>query len=993
MASSQVQMASAHFGCVFRDHNWRHRDKERENKDNVRAQPHVSFEKNLKVLVRDHLHSRIAQSGSRDSVSASAENSENQVDNREKNGDNFRPLSRRSEEAQVQDESSPSSRKQSRVVDRWATRKAREMSTTTERQTYEAELMALSNSHPVSTVASTFLGESPRAIESPCAPSETSADLPNLHASSLVQMWKEFEAESKLISGNHDSFKSNSTISSGDRLNSGTSNIDSASSDEDPSPRSEVCDSGDERYETPMAHEDSFTDWGSEQNTPSERLLSSQVQRVSNVGESERLGVADIIRRLTSGKPIKMENSSIDETDREQPVVIDPVPEHRGKQRVSFVNVGKSPRVRGRQAMMDLLVQLERERQRELNELVERRVVSRFPQRGRIQSMLKLRFLKGVVVSQDQQRPPFAASKPGRLQQGTSILALRQKFSPKQDAGEVHGEESGDNSNSHTQLLNNTTDSEHSGTSNQLMNEEVHQQETRIEQENTRPVHHSMPSSSENFQEEGQSSDRAWEGKSLVVSDLLHKGSIKTATVSHDSEGSDITEEPEPNTQQFGGSTDGTWLGDVSQPRRDWRGSVQSWCQDLLSNNSEDGNVATDEPEPGTQELVGSADGTWLGDVSYSERDWRHSRQAWYGDVLDDNSEDRERNVAITEQESDMQQLAGSTDETWLADGAHPQTYWGGQSWYQNVLENNSEDEGNEVTDKPDPDTEQLEGSIDGTWLGNVSRPPRDWRRSRQEWCQEMLENSSENGEIRELLQRRSVSNFLASDLKETIESSLQRQSHQPETVGGEEHHFEHPYLGASDASYHFASTSSSFNLPSSTSYNLPLPSQLRTQNWYQDHEVIDNSDRVASTSLQSVPYHCQDNLQSAVNHPSLEMDLISDLRGHMLQLHNEISELRKSMESCTDMQNKLHHSIKKEVSAAVYHSVHGGEGTELFNWLPIKKGKCCICYEMQVDSLLYRCGHMCTCFKCAHELQWSSGRCPICRAPILDVVRAYANS
>ncbi|KAK9058074.1 hypothetical protein SSX86_022914 [Deinandra increscens subsp. villosa] len=45
----------------------------------------------------------------------------------------------------------------------------------------------------------------------------------------------------------------------------------------------------------------------------------------------------------------------------------------------------------------------------------------------------------------------------------------------------------------------------------------------------------------------------------------------------------------------------------------------------------------------------------------------------------------------------------------------------------------------------------------------------------------------------------------------------------------------------------------------------------------------------------------------------------------------------------------------------------------------------CSICYDTQVDSLLYRYGHMCTCFKCALE-------CPICEAPIVDVVTCESN-
>ncbi|XP_042520833.1 uncharacterized protein LOC122094177 isoform X2 [Macadamia integrifolia] len=980
MASSQVQMASAHFGCVLRDHNWRHTDKERESNDSVRAQ---QLEKNLKDFVRDHIKSCIALSGSRDSD----ENSENQVDNQEKNDHNFKGPGRREEEPQFEDESSPLAMKHSRIVDRWATRKAREMIITIERQTHEAELLALSNSHPVSTVASSFVAESPRT------PSECSVELPNLHTSSLLQMWREFESEKKPTSGNHISFTSNSTISSGGRLDSGTSNPENAFFVDDPSPRSEVCDSGDERYETPAAHEDSFTDWESEQNTASEQLSSSQervseVGRLSEVGESERPRVADIVRKLTSGKPMPTHSSmtpSSDEPDQEQPTVIDPVPEG-GEQR-GFLNVGKSPRVRGRQAMMDLLMQMERERQRELNELVERRAVSQFAQRGRIQSMLKLRLLQRGVATLDQQSPASAASELGRLQQGTNILALRRKFSPYREAGEVHGGESGGNSNSHTQLPDNTTDLGHSGASDEVINEEVHHQEVaRMDQESTTPMHHLVPSIREDMQEEAsQSIDYARQGTCSMVCDLAQEGSINNMTSSHDSEGNELTEEREPDTEQLVGSTDGTWLGDASHPHKNWRGSMQSWYQDLLPNNSEDGewNVVTDAQEPGMQQFRGSTNGTWLGDVSSSQSGWRHSRQAWQEDVLDNNSEDRERIFVTEEPESDMLQLAESADGTWLSNGLHPQTDWRGQSWYQNALENNSEDEeGNVVTDEPDLDSEQLEGSTDGTWLGDVSRPPRDWRRSRQEWCQEVLENNSENGEIRELLQRRSVSRFLASDLRETMDqmimSCIQRQRHQSESVAEEENHFEHPYSETSGTSDHFASTS--FNLPLSMSYNLPLPYQLRPQNWYQDHEATrDNSEQAASTSLQPSEYQSRDNMQSAINHPSL--------------LHNEIYELRKSMESCMDMQNKIQHSIKKEVSAAVYNSVHGGEATELRNWVPTTKGKCCICYDMQVDSLLYRCGHMCTCFKCAHELQWSSGRCPICRAPILDVVRAYSNS
>lgn len=138
------------------------------------------------------------------------------------------------------------------------------------------------------------------------------------------------------------------------------------------------------------------------------------------------------------------------------------------------------------------------------------------------------------------------------------------------------------------------------------------------------------------------------------------------------------------------------------------------------------------------------------------------------------------------------------------------------------------------------------------------------------------------------------------------------------------------------------------------------------------------------------------------------EMEIISEMRSHILQLQLEMSELRDSVKTCLD------------VNASLQKSVH------LEN--PFKR-KCCVCNETQVETLLYRyeqislyrsptslwifrfglvyatptiftiafdfcrCGHMCTCLRCANELQYNGGKCPICHAKILDVVRVFVDS
>ncbi|KAL4201428.1 hypothetical protein AMTRI_Chr02g258650 [Amborella trichopoda] len=782
--------------------------------------------------------------------------------------------------------SSPVSRRQSRLLDRWAARQAREMITTIERQALESELTALSGTNSVSSRASSFLRESSPA-QSECS---SVVEPPNLRASSLVQMWRELEAEARANQSPRTHRRSEPSNPSSPRYGYGHFWPQQGRGVENQA----------------LSSDDAFGEWESDVGASSNEPDTSSMFILEESGESEKGGrrrVADIIQRLSSfndreqcSREVSVEWSMC-LTDHQEGVNVGfHQPEggvqmrwgerggegelRGGENVVGQLGFGRSnpPRIRGRQATVDLLMRLVRERQRELTGLLERRPVSGFSHRNRIQTTLKGRFLHHRLAAHDQRPPqPPAAVEIEYLQLGTSISRLRERFAP--------------------------------GAPTTERTDHVADQSSRSKRE---PPDNSSSSSNNSNNDSSSSSS------SSNIS-INNNGNSSSSNNKNDNNNNNDNR----SSSAFGNNNN----NENNNNEITTLGSIHSLtCLASSSNHLLDPEVATGEAADGiaAQQLL-------LTPVQSQNEDLQTSDSLL-----------RETRLQISDSE------------------------WQGNEYAETLLEWQEGD----VSEEPHADDlqdQQIEDVDQHPWeMAESSFSHQIWEVHSQNLHYDWPENHLHNVELRELQERRSVSNALASDFRVTMDqlilSHLERQEDEPnnESIEDQEH-IQHQ-------------SDSDFDQIASTSFSLPLPTRLLRQLEGPSHSAFTCS-----------------------NH-SIELDLIYDLRAEMAHLQHGMHELQKMIESCIEMQVELQRSVRQELSAALNHSSKAHEGIREETSMgskrgTVKKGVCCVCYEVQVDTLLYRCGHMCTCLKCANELQWNSGRCPICRAPIVDVVRAYTDN
>ncbi|KAF3644454.1 putative zinc finger CCCH domain-containing protein 1-like [Capsicum annuum] len=1005
MASSQVEIASSSssFGHVLRDRNRRDRCTHRDSN---------AFQKNLKDLVNTHIHSCISSSQPPSTAAANSVVDSNENHRHHRNGHqthvDYADLWVHKPQWD-NNENSPMENK-NKSVGKWD--RAREMVMNKQRET-----------------------------SSSYSPENTVVEVPNSGGvSTLVRRWRDFETVSK-------------SVNSGNNSNPG-----SAKSNCENAAFADTCDdssSVDGRFETPAmsVNGDSSGDW----EQAAYKAAMNDVRHSDSNKESEKLRVADIIRKLAKSKG-EESNENEHNCANAAPLAtgeclprIKTSSDHSEQQQLrNFFPVLHSPRIlRGRQALSDLLLQMERDRLRELETLRERKAVSKFQQRGRIQALLKVRFLRRGTDGRNERSTNGALSETNRVS-NSAIMHIRERFNTRRQNGVA------DSRSLSREAADNTQESRNSKPNQQKV-QNCDKEETKgqiscqIELTDNNALKLGSELASHNQREGNQKREIILEtaGMQPGIADSRSSNSPKSEIASTSTQ-ENHSVPSDPMTLRINVIDNNSQVEKVSASIQLREENHHGEVNEKISPRQMTTNVKVtsstnpqkemtfhirhpdsscnpnhNEVECSHQAVSPSTSQLQNSDISHNQASWEKATcQANHDKSLElletlRSPEDGEQSVHREEEDANNLQHAGTSNE-WSSESNKPQSDWEEEVANQNIVDS---DCGwvSDYSHTPSGWDElqsnyQQQSESNQDWVTDVSRPREQWEDLRQARYQEMLDPFLENHDIRQLLNRKSVSIFLNSGLREKIDRLMTSRSQQlpnamsdqleekvgarmTKQVGKEEEVISYNETRGAEGEDYEEEADSGYEEDDFEDDNIPIrqqylePEELIDQNkasqtlqsWNnnQDRCVNDDSYHLPTNSspqprLSNIySQHNQQCSSSSTRHTSIEMELIYELRGHMEQLHQEIFEIRRSINSCMNMQMNLQHSIKQEVAAAVTQS--GPTLGSSSDKKGANRANCCICYEQQVDSLLYRCGHMCTCFRCAHELLWGTGKCPIC--------------
>ncbi|KAK1373548.1 Ring/U-Box superfamily protein [Heracleum sosnowskyi] len=576
-------------------------------------------------------------------------------------------------------------------------------------------------------------------------------------------------------------------------------------------------------------------------------------------------------------------------------------------------------RLCGRQTLLDLLMRAEKERRRELQDLLNHKHVSDFPYRNRIQSLLKGRFLRNKPYNREEKPSSLAASELGILRQKQTVSGLREGFLSTKSENYV-SDPSGSvqfDSSSHGHPHSHSNEKYRANSVQDIVQDEF--------------CCHSEPDSEEtdtNLSKTEDSECDVSEGSHLQDSEALVGESRDVLVLQSENREQLSSTVRLDATRTFASQNSWRSTDDRQRDTLGIEGSEQDHLEGTIIEDMSWQNIPI-ELEDWHDSVIEEGDIDWVQLSIGNYTGWREASE----DGIDTNSHASSHQEYVLGIDSEHFHLQVPQDE-----------------WHENAS--------NDVRDdwSDGPSVEEVAG-IDVSHFSD--------------------DDNGQSLELRQLLSRRRVSNLLRSDfrasLDQLIQSYVERRDHAP--IGWEAD-------GASSSPPAVIEGQEQRTMGQSETFvSTTLPTVI-----LPSPQVISSQTRWEHNANQQQPNSLQ---QSRIQ----DWEIVNDLRLDMAMLHHRMNSMQLMLEACMDMQLELQRSIRQEVSAALNWQSRSADCED--NLVPdesnlehVKNGVCCICCDDKIDSLLYRCGHMCTCSKCAQRLIEGKDKCPICRAPVVEYTK-----
>lgn len=582
-------------------------------------------------------------------------------------------------------------------------------------------------------------------------------------------------------------------------------------------------------------------------------------------------------------------------------------------------------RIFGRQALIDLLKKFQREREREVEGLLENHFVSNFAHRHRIQSLLKGRFLRNQRFVEVEKQGSVAASDLGLLRKTHAVADIRKGFLSKLNNNDHVAE--GAQSDSDTSSANDLHI--HTGEAEEVVREKPHEIGEQIETTNLNCDPKSL--NPQGVSPVGERHDALFDSDSDASSDNDTRYDLIEEAVEIVEEIPNEIDE-EFDTPNLARDLEAQNLHKFVSPQEREKPPLTvevtetvSQDHDSLERNQSNHNIELSQGTSGTEHPENDA----LTEVDK---------------VMLNQFQSNKPSVSLpllrTSTESFNWQEASTQAEEWQDSVSEYEDDDDG--WYQETIRSDFQESLEESYDNVEDTTE--------SWFGGTSYLEAALA-GRSNTLYSSDDGNGSRVELIELTSRRRVSNLLQSDfgtrLDLLMQSYVDRQDRVSESENG--------WMQSLDEN--------AGGIEAVDGTEGAYPSTLVMT------QTQGNNDLHGATDVRIPVIH---------QHLGTEGEIINGLRNDLNALHERMNDMQRMLEACMDVQLELQRSVQQEVYSALNRSINSGGACEDGIYddhsgsSPAKGGVCFLCCDNGLESLPDRSVHMYICSKCAEEINWS---------------------